>query len=178
MLGHRKWEFLLNGFLILSSNSQSYFHGLHLIVRTYNKGLVIKIIFAIVTFCSKSVTGCLYARENRASLLNESLRGINPAEFSNSYFRQHNFLSLAPAFALQQSSQWMPNLLNKSCLRIHVGRTSLCSSVAVTAKYWCLGWYQQPWPPSSLSEKRQLGFLDWLFLVCRSCIRQNICYLC
>lgn len=44
----------------------------------------------------------MYAREDPAPLLNESLRGTNAAEFSNSYFRQYNFLSLAPGFALHQ----------------------------------------------------------------------------
>lgn len=130
-----------------------------------------------ITFCSKSITGCLYARQNPAPLLNVSLRGTSAAEFSNSYFRQHNFLSLVPGFALHQSS-FMPGLLDKSCFRIYLGRTFLCSSVAVTARHCCLGWHQQPWPSSSLSEWWPLGFLDWLFLVCRSCIRQNSCYLC
>lgn len=42
------------------------------------------------------------------------LRETNAADFSNNYFRQHSFLSLAPGFALHESGQWVPGLLNES----------------------------------------------------------------
>lgn len=59
----------------------------------------------------------LTTRENSAPLLNELLRGTNATDFSNNYFRQHNFLSLAPGFALHKSSQRMPGLLNETCFQ-------------------------------------------------------------
>lgn len=115
----------------------------------------------------------LTTRENSAPLLNELLRGTNAADFSNNYFRQHNFRSLAPGFALHESSRWMPGLLKESCFSIHVRSTflSLCSLVAVTAKRCWPGRYRQPWPPSFVSKSRWLGFFDCLSLVCRLCIR-------
>lgn len=56
----------------------------------------------------------LTAGENSAPFLNELLRANNAADFSKKYYRQQNFLSLAPGFALQESSQGEPCLLNES----------------------------------------------------------------
>lgn len=94
--------------------------------------------------------------------------------FSSSYFRQQNFGTWLCSSS-EQSVDLL--LLNKSCFRIHVGRTFLCSTVAVTAKHCCPGWYQQPWPLSPFRDGH------WAFLIgcswfCRSCIRQSICHPC
>lgn len=84
----------------------------------------------------------LASRENSAPLLNELLRGANAADFSNNYFMQQNFLSLAPGFSLHKSSLWMPGLLKESCFfGVHVGRAFLSqhSSGGSTDKF-CIFW--------------------------------------
>lgn len=172
MLGHRKQEFFTEWIFNSEQQLPELFSwavpsSLDLEQGPYNKNNLFHTNFLFQVHCRVFV-----GKGNPAPLLNESLRGTNVSEFSNSYFRQHNFLSLAPGFVLHQS-YWMPGLLDKSSFRIYVGRTFLCSSVAVTARHCCLGWHQP-----SLSERWPLGFLDWLFLVCRFCIRQNSCYLC
>lgn len=75
----------------------------------------------------------LMAGENSAPFLNELLRGTNAADFSKKYFRQHNFLPLAPGFALRESSQWEPGLFDESWFWHTYGKRFL-----ITAQLcWC-----------------------------------------